>query len=203
MRVLQKTPPSFQDIVNRAVEGELTKNNAFWQMMDAEATAIVECRVAAAGNRRVTIMTPEGTAVVESLTGLRGGGAPPETEDSTVTEGMSPPNPSTNRGEQALPSVTPTLVEGLKNLSEEQAEDVDVLVDMAIQCTIESTNYESFREHAVLQEELFVVSVMMDGPFVQPIHSFIKYASMGRRACQYNREFLAAIGDRMGQVDPP
>ena len=31
-----------------------------------------------------------------------------------------------------------------------------------------------------MQDKLFVVVAMMDGPFVQPLHSFIKFASSGR-----------------------
>ena len=203
MRVHQDTPTAFRDIVNRALDGELANNKAFWQMMDAEAAAIAQRGVSAAGNRRVRIMMPDEARAAESLTGLRGGGAPPETEDSPVIEDRSPPNRLTNGGEQALPSVTPTLIEGLKHLSKKQAEDLDIMADMAIQGASKPSNYEPFREHAVLQEELFVVVAMMDGTFVQPLHLFIKYSSTRRRACQYNGEYLAANGDRVGLADPP
>ena len=74
---------------------------------------------------------------------------------------------------------------------------------MELQGKAKPADYGVFREHAILQDELFVLVAMMDGPFVQPIHLFIKFAALGRRPDQHNREYLAAIGDRVGVADPP
>ena len=63
-------------------------------------------------------------------------------------------------------------------------------------------DYGVFREHAIVQDELFVLVAMMDEPFVQPIHSFMKFAALVRRPDQHDREYLAVIGDRMGGADP-
>ena len=153
-------------------------------------------------------MTPEETAAAQGLAGLRGDEDPPDAENTPGAGTTSPAHPSsgernTQSEENPLPSLTPTLIESLQKLGEEQAEDEDVLTDMKIQGKTRPNSYKVFREHAVLQDELFVVVAMMNSQFVQPLHSFIKFASSGRQSCQYNGEYLAAIGDRVGQADTP
>ena len=60
-----------------------------------------------------------------------------------------------------------------------------------------------FREYVVLQEELFVLVGMTDGPFIQPLHSFIKFLAPGQRPDQYDGDLLAAISKCTGEADPP
>ena len=88
-------------------------------------------------------------------------------------------------------------------MAEEQGEDKDVLVYLEMQGKIKPSDYWIFRELAILQDELFVLVAMMDGPYVQSIHSFIKFAAPGKRPDQYDGEYLAVIGDCVGAMDPP
>ena len=101
-----------------------------------------------------------------------------------------------------LPPSTPTLIESLKKLAEEQGEDKDVLADLEIQGKTKPSDHGIFREHAILQDGLFILLVMMDRPYVQPIHSYIKSAAPGRRPDQYDGEYLEVIEDCVGATDP-
>ena len=78
-----------------------------------------------------------------------------------------------------------------------------VITDMEMQGNNTPMDLGFFHENAILQEKLFVLVVMMDGSFVQPIHLFIKYVVPGHRLNQYAVECLLAIGDHKGMADPP
>ena len=202
-QALANTPPAFRNAVNRAVEAEVDTNSAFNAMMAEEGANIARAAQAATQNRNVRIMTPDEQNAARSLSILRGGASQPHPNGAPAADPLAPPSPSGTGGGTPMPPDTPTLVEGLKLVAEEQAEDEDVVADMEIQGEKPPSRYEPIREHVVLQEDLFVVVAMMDGPFVQPLHSFIKYAATGRRPCQYNGMYMAAVGDRVGLADPP
>ena len=151
---------------------------------------------------------PDEAAAAQGLAGFRENKNPPEVGNTPGVGATTPVNPK-NGGTNAqiavipVPSITPNLIESLKKLGEEQGEDADVLANTKIQGKTKPNNYKVFREHAVLQDELFIVVGMMDSHFVHPIHLFIKFAAPGKKSDQYNGEYLAAIGDRVGAVDPP
>ena len=88
-------------------------------------------------------------------------------------------------------------------VAQDQGRDVDVIADIKIQGKTKPLDVGIFREYAVLQDELFVLMGMMDGPFDQLLHSFIKFSAPGRRPGQYDGGDLAAIRDRAGRADPP
>ena len=71
-------------------------------------------------------------------------------------------------------------------VAQDQGRDVDVIADIKIQGKTKPLDVGIFREYAVLQDELFVLMGMMGGPFVQLLHSFIKFSAPGRRPGQYD-----------------
>ena len=88
-------------------------------------------------------------------------------------------------------------------LAQDQYNDAGVIADIKIQGKTKTLDLGIFWEYAVLKEELFFLVGMMDGPFLQPLHSFTKFLAPGRRPNQYDWGYLAAIGDRAGRADPP
>ena len=209
-QALANTPPAFRTTVNRALNTAVSTDATFNVMMAEEAENIAQAAQPAPQNRGVRIMTPEEQTAALSLSALRGGSAQPRTNGAPAADPNASPSPANaptspagNSANQPVPAATPTLIEGLRKVAEDQAEDEEILADMEIQGSKKPTNLEPIREFVGLQDELFVMIAMMDGPFVQPLHSFIKYAALGRRPCQYNGVHMAAVGDRVGLADPP
>mmetsp|Transcript_28403 Transcript_28403/g.59963 ORF Transcript_28403/g.59963 Transcript_28403/m.59963 type:complete len:210 (+) Transcript_28403:171-800(+) len=111
-----------------------------------------------------------------------------------------------NGNDNNLPPEThanPTLVAALQRIAKEQAEDAEIIADMAPQGPTKPTNSSKFRDWLVLQEEPVMLCGMLEGqPYVQPIHSVAQYATANRHRDSYNGEYLGAIGDRDDEEDP-
>ena len=78
---------------------------------------------------------------------------------------------------------------------EDKGKDTDVIADKEMQGEVKLADYGVFREHDLLQDELFVLVTMMDGHFIQPIYLFIKFVAPGRRCDRHDMEYLFLIED--------
>ena len=114
------------------MEAEAVASPAFRQMMEdkVDATETITPRVAAGSicRQTVTVMTPDETAAARSLTELRDNDNSAEAENRNEEGSNLPANPTMTAiaSIPLLPS-TPTLIESLKKLVEEQGEDKDIL----------------------------------------------------------------------------